>query len=208
MKYTRTKIGKRKTNIANDEGETKSVVALSGKNVQGTTTDVVMQQCVRASGEGRGQCQSRARTGKANNDNVRCMNVEEMWAKMVRRMTSMQRLVRVERKLGYKELVGYAMRQRRYFKRRLWRRGERMSLLVENAKFMLDGEEHFQELMTERLRLFGERNKEQGFCPVIEPQFSKKFIGITKQLKRPAVELVSTNELWIIFMKLRLERRH
>ncbi|MCO5557217.1 hypothetical protein L7F22_010777 [Adiantum nelumboides] len=65
--------------------------------------------------------------------------------------------------------------------------------LVENAKFMLDGEEHFQELMTERLRLFGERSKEQGFWLVIEPQFLEKFLDITKQLKRPAVDLVSTN---------------
>ncbi|KAI5068925.1 hypothetical protein GOP47_0015226 [Adiantum capillus-veneris] len=78
--------------------------------------------------------------------------------------------------------------------------------LVANAKFMLDEEEHFQELMRERLRLFGERNKEQDFWLVIEPQFLEKFPDITKRLKRPAVALVSTDELWITFMKLRLDR--
>ncbi|XP_057473552.1 uncharacterized protein LOC130761966 [Actinidia eriantha] len=78
--------------------------------------------------------------------------------------------------------------------------------VVANAKFMLDEEEHFQELMFERLRLFGERNKEQDFWLVIEPKFLDKFPKITGRLKRPAVALVSTNGTWITFMKLRLDR--
>ncbi|KAH7290534.1 hypothetical protein KP509_30G052300 [Ceratopteris richardii] len=78
--------------------------------------------------------------------------------------------------------------------------------VVANAKFMLDEEEHFQELMRERLRLFAERNREQDFWLVIEPQFLDKFPDITKRLRRPAVALVSTDELWITFMKLRLDR--
>ncbi|CAO2828274.1 unnamed protein product [Amaranthus hypochondriacus] len=78
--------------------------------------------------------------------------------------------------------------------------------VVANAKFMLDEEEHFKELMNERLRLFGERNKEQDFWLVIEPKFLDKFPNITKRLKRPAVALVSTNGPWITFMKLRLDR--
>ncbi|XP_057508315.1 uncharacterized protein LOC130791194 [Actinidia eriantha] len=78
--------------------------------------------------------------------------------------------------------------------------------VVANAKFMLDEEEHFQELMFERLRLFGERNKEQDFWLVIEPKFLNKFPKITGRLKRPAVALVSTNGTWITFMKLRLDR--
>ena len=69
--------------------------------------------------------------------------------------------------------------------------------VVANAKFMLDEEEHFKELMNERLRLFGERNKEQDFWLVIEPKFLDKFPNITKRLKRPAVALVSTNGPWI-----------
>ncbi|XP_047942016.1 uncharacterized protein LOC125188944 isoform X2 [Salvia hispanica] len=78
--------------------------------------------------------------------------------------------------------------------------------VVANAKFMLDEEEHFQELMLERLRLYGERNMEQDFWLVIEPKFLDKFPNITKRLKRPAVALVSTNGPWITFMKLRLDR--
>lgn len=78
--------------------------------------------------------------------------------------------------------------------------------VVANAKFMLDEEEHFQELMGERLRLYGERNMEQDFWLVIEPKFLDKFPTITKRLNRPAVALVSTNGPWITFMKLRLDR--
>ncbi|KDP45664.1 hypothetical protein JCGZ_17271 [Jatropha curcas] len=78
--------------------------------------------------------------------------------------------------------------------------------VVANAKFMLDEEEHFQELMFERLRYYGERNKEQDFWLVIEPKFLDKFPNITNRLKRPAVALVSTNGPWITFMKLRLDR--
>lgn len=78
--------------------------------------------------------------------------------------------------------------------------------VVANAKFMLDEEEHFKELMFERLRMFGERNMEQDFWLVIEPKFLEKFPNITKRLKRPAVALVSTNGPWITFMKLRLDR--
>ncbi|XP_076957251.1 protein YCF54, chloroplastic-like [Bidens hawaiensis] len=78
--------------------------------------------------------------------------------------------------------------------------------VVANAKFMLDEEEHFQEQLFERARLFKERNLEQDFWLVIEPKFLDKFPNITKRLKRPAVALVSTNGTWIKFMKLRLDR--
>ncbi|TKY47292.1 Ycf54 protein [Spatholobus suberectus] len=78
--------------------------------------------------------------------------------------------------------------------------------VVANAKFMLDEEEHFQEQLFERRRLFGERNKEQDFWLVMEPKFLNKFPDITKKLRRPAVALVSTNGPWITFMKLRLDR--
>ncbi|KAL0417928.1 UNVERIFIED_CONTAM: Ycf54-like protein [Sesamum radiatum] len=78
--------------------------------------------------------------------------------------------------------------------------------VVANAKFMLDEEEHFKELLSERLRNYGERNKEQDFWLVIEPKFLDKFPNITKRLKRPAVALVSTNGPWIKYMKLRLDR--
>ncbi|OAY79975.1 Uncharacterized protein ycf54 [Ananas comosus] len=78
--------------------------------------------------------------------------------------------------------------------------------VVANAKFMLDEEEHFKELLYEKLRLYGERNKEQDFWLVVEPKFLDKFPDITKRLKRPAAALVSTDRPWITFMKLRLDR--
>lgn len=71
---------------------------------------------------------------------------------------------------------------------------------------MLDEEEHFQEQLFERLRYYGEQNKEQDFWLVIEPKFLENFPKITGRLKRPAVALVSTNGTWITFMKLRLDR--
>ncbi|XP_062018081.1 uncharacterized protein LOC133734445 isoform X1 [Rosa rugosa] len=82
----------------------------------------------------------------------------------------------------------------------------RYYFVVANAKFMLDEEEHFQEQLFERLRLFKERNNEQDFWLVIEPKFLDKFPDITRRLGRPAVALVSTNGPWITFMKLRLDR--
>ncbi|KAG6605371.1 putative protein ycf54, partial [Cucurbita argyrosperma subsp. sororia] len=78
--------------------------------------------------------------------------------------------------------------------------------VVANAKFMLDEEEHFRELLFERLRYYAERSKEQDFWLVIEPKFLERFPNITKRLQRPAVALVSTNSTWITFMKLRLDR--
>ncbi|CAF1767668.1 unnamed protein product [Brassica oleracea] len=78
--------------------------------------------------------------------------------------------------------------------------------VVANAKFMLDEEEHFQEQLFERLRYYGENEKELDFWLVIEPKFLDKFPKITQRLRRPAVALVSTNGPWITFMKLRLDR--
>lgn len=69
--------------------------------------------------------------------------------------------------------------------------------VVANAKFMLDEEEHFRELLFERLRYYAERNKEQDFWLVIEPKFLERFPNITRRLQRPAVALVSTNSTWI-----------
>lgn len=69
--------------------------------------------------------------------------------------------------------------------------------LVANAKFMLDEEEHSQEQLFERLRYYGERDKEQDFWLVVEPKFLDKFPGLTQRLSRPAVALVSTNGPWI-----------
>eukprot|EP00897_Mesotaenium_endlicherianum_P009789 jgi/Mesen1/8839/ME000053S08235 len=78
--------------------------------------------------------------------------------------------------------------------------------VVANAKFMLDDEEHFQELMKERLRHFGDIGREQDFWLVYEPSFLDQMPEVTKRLSRPAVALVSTDDAWMTFMKLRLDR--
>jgi len=78
--------------------------------------------------------------------------------------------------------------------------------LVANADFMLDEEEHFQEVLRERLRFFKEHNRDQDFWLLYEPDFLNEFPDVCKRLKRPAVALVSTDSTWITFMKLRLDR--
>jgi hypothetical protein len=78
--------------------------------------------------------------------------------------------------------------------------------VVANAKFMLDEEEHFQEVLRERLRHFKEMNREQDFWLLFEPSFLEEFPDITSRLSRPAVALMSTDAQWITFMKLRLDR--
>lgn len=62
---------------------------------------------------------------------------------------------------------------------------------------MLDDEEHFQEVMRERQRHFKEIGREQDFWLLYEPEFLESFPEITKRLSRPAVALISTDELWI-----------
>jgi hypothetical protein len=69
--------------------------------------------------------------------------------------------------------------------------------LIANAKFMLDDEEHFQEQMKEKLRMYGERDKEQDFWMVIEPEFLDKHPDVAKRVSKPAAALVSTDKVWI-----------
>jgi hypothetical protein len=69
--------------------------------------------------------------------------------------------------------------------------------VVANAKFMLWEEEHFVELMKERLRYYGEQNRELDFWIVYEPEFLNDFPDLTKKLGRPAVALVSRDSTWI-----------
>ncbi|XP_031498122.1 uncharacterized protein LOC116262769 [Nymphaea colorata] len=78
--------------------------------------------------------------------------------------------------------------------------------LVANAKFLLDEEEHFKEVLFERLRHLNERKKEHDFWLVVEPKFLDKFPSLTNRLLRPAVALVSTDPGWISFVRLKLDR--
>ncbi|CAI5458104.1 unnamed protein product [Closterium sp. Yama58-4] len=78
--------------------------------------------------------------------------------------------------------------------------------IVANAKFMLDEEEHFQEQLKERLRWLHEQGRPQDFWLVYEPEFLESFPEIAKRVNRPAVALVTTDAVWMTFMKLRLDR--
>ncbi|MCO5559024.1 hypothetical protein L7F22_012616 [Adiantum nelumboides] len=109
MKSARAKIGKRKKNGADDEGETEKLAVSWPRQARAYERLRRMQQSSRASeqvekDQGAG-VRAEPATSNANGDG-RCMNAEGMRAKAVRRIASVQRLVRVEGKLGYAELVG------------------------------------------------------------------------------------------------------
>ena len=76
--------------------------------------------------------------------------------------------------------------------------------LVANAKFLLDDEEHFQEQMRERLRHFKDIGRPQDFWLLYEPEFLANYPAITKRLSRPAVALISTDEVWITYVTVML----
>jgi len=79
--------------------------------------------------------------------------------------------------------------------------------VVANADFMLHDvqNEAFPEQLRERVRLFKENGRPLDFFLVCEPAWLEKAAGKEK-VKRPAVALVSTDKVWITFMKLRLDR--
>ena len=79
--------------------------------------------------------------------------------------------------------------------------------VVANADFMLHDvqNEAFPEQLRERVRLFKENGRPLDFFLACEPAWLENAPGKEK-LKRPAVALVSTDKVWITFMKLRLDR--
>lgn len=67
--------------------------------------------------------------------------------------------------------------------------------------------EAFPEQLRERLRLFGEKSRPRDFFLVSQPTWLDAKAGAAApRVRRPAVALVSTDEVWIKFMKLRLDR--
>lgn len=78
-----------------------------------------------------------------------------------------------------------------------------------SAEFMLHDvqNEAFAEQLRERRRLLLERDTEVNFFLVSEPAWlEEKFPDKAKQVRRPCVALISTDQQWITFMKLRLDR--
>lgn len=78
--------------------------------------------------------------------------------------------------------------------------------LVANAKFLLSDEEHFAELIRERVRYLRENEKEINFWIIPEPSFVLDAPGKFSNVSRPCAALVSTDEVWANFMKLRLDK--
>eukprot|EP00803_Ostreobium_quekettii_P001055 evm.model.scf_1694.1 EVM.evm.TU.scf_1694.1 scf_1694:391-1829(+) len=67
--------------------------------------------------------------------------------------------------------------------------------------------EALAEQLRERRRFFGEKGREVDFWLVPEPAWlDRKFEERAKAVGRPCVALVSTDQTWMTFMKLRLDR--
>lgn len=77
---------------------------------------------------------------------------------------------------------------------------------IANSKWMLDELEELKELMEERARYFGEKNRERDFWLVQEPEFLDALPDVTAKVSRPCTAIVSTDKKWITFMKVRLDR--
>lgn len=73
--------------------------------------------------------------------------------------------------------------------------------VVANAEFMLHDvqNEAFAEQLRERRRLLLERDQQVNFFIVSEPAWlDEKFPSKAKQVGRPCVALISTDEQWIL----------
>ena len=77
-----------------------------------------------------------------------------------------------------------------------------------NADFMLNDEnnEHFPEVLRERRRFYRETNKDQDFWVVPNPAFLDAMPDVAKNVRQPCVAVVTTDEVWNNFVKLRLDR--
>mmetsp|Transcript_15605 Transcript_15605/g.47086 ORF Transcript_15605/g.47086 Transcript_15605/m.47086 type:complete len:224 (+) Transcript_15605:211-882(+) len=81
--------------------------------------------------------------------------------------------------------------------------------LVANANFMFNDvqNEALAEQLREKKRFYGEQKKDLDFFVVSEPAWlDEKFSSQAKRVGRPCAALVSTDQQWITFMKLRLDR--
>lgn len=81
--------------------------------------------------------------------------------------------------------------------------------LVASAGFMLHDvqNEAFPEQLRERRRLFSDKGRAPDFFLVSQPAWLDAALGPrAASVARPAVALVSTDRVWITFMKLRLDR--
>ncbi|GAX86126.1 hypothetical protein CEUSTIGMA_g13539.t1 [Chlamydomonas eustigma] len=81
--------------------------------------------------------------------------------------------------------------------------------LVANADFFFNDvqNESLAEQLRERVRFFKEIGREIDFWFIPEPVWlDSKYSAEAKMVRRPCVALVSTDQTWITYMKLRLDR--
>jgi hypothetical protein len=78
--------------------------------------------------------------------------------------------------------------------------------ILASQRFLLE-EEPFEEVLRERTRNYHEQEKEIDFWLVKEPAFleAPEIVEIKNQCPQPAVAVISTNQQFIIWLKLRLE---
>ena len=78
---------------------------------------------------------------------------------------------------------------------------------VAASEHFLTEEEPLDEVLRERVRNYGEKNKEIDFWLVRRPAFleTKELADLAGAVPRPAAAVISTDEKFITFLKLRLE---
>jgi hypothetical protein len=78
---------------------------------------------------------------------------------------------------------------------------------VAASEAFLCEEEPLEEVLRERVRHYGEQGKEIDFWLVRRPAFleAPELAGAAASVPRPAAAVVSTDETFITFLKLRLE---
>lgn len=75
------------------------------------------------------------------------------------------------------------------------------------SKRFLTEEEPLEEVLKERRQNYQEKNKEIDFWLIIQPAFleAPELADIKAQCPQPTAAIISTNEQFIIWLKLRLE---
>ncbi|MDJ0897812.1 MAG: DUF2488 family protein [Xenococcus sp. MO_188.B8] len=78
--------------------------------------------------------------------------------------------------------------------------------VLASQKFLLE-EEPFDEVIKERIRNYQETNKEIDFWLIKQPAFleAPEFAAIKAKCPQPSAAVISTNEQFITWLKLRLE---
>jgi len=79
--------------------------------------------------------------------------------------------------------------------------------LVASEKFLNSDNENLHEVLEEKERDYKEKNREKDFWFIKQPAFldAPEFKEIKAKCPQPAAAIVSLNEQWITFLKLRLE---